>query len=65
MMHVNDQPMIDLPTASSGAKRTQALALNEEWAIESFTTDQWLTEKRAPRRFPLDAGAVNGAWSLS
>ena len=44
MAHVNDQPVIDLPTCPFGGEKNSGIGrFNGEWAIEAFTTDQWAT----------------------
>lgn len=64
MVHVNDQPVIDLPNSPFGGEKNSGIGrFNGEWAIEAFTTVQWLTVQRAPRRPPLDARSVTGAWA--
>jgi acyl-CoA reductase-like NAD-dependent aldehyde dehydrogenase len=64
MAHVNDQPVIDLPTCPFGGEKNSGIGrFNGSWAIEAFTTDQWLTAQHAPRGFPWNASAVRGPWS--
>ncbi len=64
MAHVNDQPVIDLPTCPFGGEKNSGIGrFNGSWAIEAFTTDQWLTAQHAPRGFPWNASAVKGPWS--
>jgi aldehyde dehydrogenase (NAD+) len=64
MAHVNDQPVIDLPTCPFGGEKNSGIGrFNGRWAIEAFTTDQWLTIQHAPRGFPWNAKAVQGPWS--
>ena len=64
MAHVNDQPVIDLPTCPFGGEKNSGIGrFNGPWAIEAFTTDQWLTVQHAPRGFPWNASAVRGPWS--
>jgi len=36
-------------------------ALPCAWAIEAFTTHQWITVQRSPQHHPLDARHVKGA----
>jgi aldehyde dehydrogenase (NAD+) len=64
MAHVNDQPVIDLPTCPFGGEKNSGIGrFNGSWAIEAFTTDQWVTVQNAPRRFPWNARVVQGPWS--
>jgi acyl-CoA reductase-like NAD-dependent aldehyde dehydrogenase len=64
MAHVNDQPVIDLPTCPFGGRKSSGIGrINGRWAIEAFTTDQWLTAQHAPRGLPWNASAVRGPWS--
>ena len=64
MAHVNDQPVIDLPTAPFGGEKNSGIGrFNGPWAIEAFTTDQWLSVQQSPRRLPWNAHAVQGPWS--
>ncbi len=64
MVHVNDQPIIDLPNSPFGGEKNSGIGrFNGNWAIEAFTTDQWLTVQHAPRRPPLDARSVKSAWA--
>lgn len=64
MVHVNDQPVIDLPNSPFGGEKNSGIGrFNGEWVIEAFTTDQWLTVQHAPRHPPLDARSVKGAWA--
>jgi aldehyde dehydrogenase (NAD+) len=64
MAHVNDQPVIDLPTCPFGGEKNSGVGrFNGHWAVEAFTTDQWLTVQHSPRAFPWNASAVQGPWS--
>jgi aldehyde dehydrogenase (NAD+) len=64
MAHVNDQPVIDLPTCPFGGEKNSGIGrFNGRWAIEAFTTDQWLTIQHAPRGYPWNAREVQGPWS--
>jgi aldehyde dehydrogenase (NAD+) len=61
MAHVNDQSVIDLPNCPFGGEKNSGIGrFNGEWAIEAFTTDQWATVQRTPRRFPWTADDVQG-----
>ncbi len=64
MAHVNDQPVIDLPTCPFGGEKNSGIGrFNGDWVIEAFTTDQWLTVQHTRRAFPWSASAVQGPWS--
>jgi aldehyde dehydrogenase (NAD+) len=64
MAHVNDQPVIDLPTCPFGGEKNSGLGrFNGEWAIEAFTSDQWATMQHTPRHYPWTAPEVQGPWS--
>lgn len=64
MAHVNDQSVVDLPNSPFGGEKNSGIGrFNGTWAIEAFTTDQWLTVQHVPRRFPWTADAVQGPWS--
>jgi aldehyde dehydrogenase (NAD+) len=64
MAHVNDQPVIDLPTAPFGGEKNSGIGrFNGPWAVEAFTTDQWVSVQQTPRRYPWNADAVQGPWS--
>ncbi|RJQ84629.1 MAG: aldehyde dehydrogenase family protein [Desulfobacteraceae bacterium] len=64
MAHVNDQPVNDLPYNPFGGEKNSGIGrLNGRWAIDAFTTEQWVTIQHTPRRFPADARKMGGAWS--
>lgn len=64
MVHVNDQPVIDLPNSPFGGEKNSGIGrFNGHWVIETFTTDQWLTIQHKPRHLPFDARRVAGAWA--
>jgi aldehyde dehydrogenase (NAD+) len=64
MVHVNDQPVIDLPNSPFGGEKNSGIGrFNGTWVVEAFTTDQWLTVQHQPRHLPFDARAVTGAWA--
>jgi len=64
MAHVNDQPVIDLPTCPFGGEKNSGIGrFKGPWAIEAFTTDQWVSIQNTPRRFPWNANVVQGPWS--
>lgn len=57
MAHVNDQPVNDGMFNPFGGEKNSGLGrFNGTWAVDAFTTDQWITVQHTPRRFP--AGAV-------
>ena len=54
MAHVNDQTVNDLPFNPFGGEKNSGIGrFNGRWAVEAFTTDQWVTLQRSPRRFPF------------
>jgi aldehyde dehydrogenase (NAD+) len=64
MAHVNDQSVVDLPNSLFGGEKNSGIGrFNGSWAIEAFTTDEWLTVQHTPRRFLWTADAVQGPWS--
>jgi aldehyde dehydrogenase (NAD+) len=59
MAHVNDQPVNDLPNCPFGGEKNSGVGrFGGEWAIEAFTTDQWLSVQHTPRVFPHSAREV-------
>jgi len=53
-----------LPNSPFGGEKNSGIGrFNGKWAIDAFTTDQWLTVQHAPRHPPLDARSVTGAWA--
>ena len=61
MAHVNDQPVNDLPNCPFGGEKNSGIGrFGGEWAIEAFTTDQWVTVQHEPRVFPMRASEVSG-----
>jgi aldehyde dehydrogenase (NAD+) len=60
MAHVNDQPVNDLPFSPFGGEKNSGIGrFNGRWAIDAFTTDQWVTVQHAPRPYPMDARALS------
>src|SRR5207249_3875483 len=58
MAHVNDQPVNDLPFNPFGGEKNSGIGrFNGRWAIDAFTTDQWVTLQHTPRPYPSDARA--------
>ena len=56
MAHVNDQPVNDLPFNPFGGEKNSGLGrFNGAWAVDAFTTDQWITLQREPRPFAFEA----------
>jgi aldehyde dehydrogenase (NAD+) len=54
MAHVNDQPVNDLRFNPFGGEKNSGLGrFNGAWAIEAFTTDQWVSFQHEPPRFPF------------
>ena len=64
MAHVNDQPVNDLPNNPFGGEKNSGIGrFNGNWAIEAFTSDQWVSVQHAPRPYPADARALGGPWA--
>jgi aldehyde dehydrogenase (NAD+) len=56
MAHVNDQPINDLPNNPFGGVKNSGIGrFGGRWAVQAFTTDQWVTVQHQPRRFPRTA----------
>ena len=54
MAHVNDQPVNDLHFNPFGGEKNSGIGrFNGAWAIEAFTTDQWVSLQHEPPRFPF------------
>jgi aldehyde dehydrogenase (NAD+) len=54
MAHVNDQPVNDLRFNPFGGEKNSGLGrFNGAWAIEAFTTDQWVSLQHEPPRYPF------------
>ena len=54
MAHVNDQPVNDLRFSPFGGEKNSGIGrFNGAWAIEAFTTDQWVSFQHEPPRFPF------------
>lgn len=59
MAHVNDQPVNDLPNNPFGGEKNSGIGrFGGEWAVQAFTSDQWVTLQRAPRPFPANADVL-------
>ncbi len=64
MVHVNDQPVNDLPNNPFGGEKNSGIGrFNGPWGIEAFTTDQWITVQHVPRQYPADARVIEGPWA--
>jgi len=64
MSHVNDQPVNDLPNNPFGGEKNSGIGrFNGHWAIEAFTSDQWVSVQHGPRPYPIDARALKGPWA--
>ena len=46
-----------------GEKNSGIGRFNGTWAIEAFTTDQWVSVQHTARRYPWNARAVQGPWA--
>ncbi|MDT0501512.1 MULTISPECIES: aldehyde dehydrogenase family protein [unclassified Halomonas] len=54
MTHVNDMPVNDEAHVPFGGEKNSGLGrFNGDWAIEEFTTDQWISVQHAPRGYPF------------
>ncbi|MGV8872565.1 MAG: aldehyde dehydrogenase family protein [Rhodococcus sp. (in: high G+C Gram-positive bacteria)] len=54
MAHVNDIPVNDEAHVAFGGEKNSGLGrFNGDWAIEDFTTDQWISVQRRPRHYPF------------
>nr|WP_298415066.1 aldehyde dehydrogenase family protein [uncultured Halomonas sp.] len=54
MVHVNDMPVNDEPNVPFGGEKNSGLGrFNGEWAIEEFTTDQWISVQHQARQYPF------------
>lgn len=54
MAHVNDMPVNDEANAPFGGEKNSGLGrFNGDWAIDEFTTEQWLTVQTSPRQYPV------------
>ncbi len=60
MAHVNDQPVNDLPNNPFGGEKNSGIGRFGGWAVEAFTTDQWVTVQHTPHPFPASARDVVG-----
>jgi aldehyde dehydrogenase (NAD+) len=61
MSHVNDQPVNDLPNNPFGGEKNSGIGrFGGDWAIEAFTTDQWVTLQHTPRPYPFHAASIEG-----
>ena len=66
MAHVNDQPVNDLPFNPFGGEKNSGIGrFNGRWAVDAFTTDQWVTLQHTPRPYPGDARALGPGSSES
>ncbi|MBK5003812.1 aldehyde dehydrogenase family protein [Pseudomonas sp. S32] len=54
MAHVNDIPVGDAPNVPFGGEKNSGLGrFNGDWAIDEFTTTQWVSLQREPRHYPF------------
>ncbi len=61
MAHVNDQPVNDLPFNPFGGEKNSGIGrFNGRWAIDAFTTDQWVTVQHQPRQYPFSLNDLPG-----
>lgn len=61
MVHVNDQPVNDLPNNPFGGEKNSGIGrFGGDWAVQAFTTDKWLTVQHEPRQYPRNANVLTG-----
>jgi aldehyde dehydrogenase (NAD+) len=66
MAHVNDQPVNDLPNNPFGGEKNSGIGrFGGEWAVQAFTSDQWVTVQHVPRQWPRSADDLNPASTQS
>lgn len=54
MTHVNDMPVNDEAALPFGGEKNSGLGrFNGDWAIEEFSTVQWVSVQRRPRQYPF------------
>ncbi len=54
MVHVNDMPVNDEAHLPFGGEKNSGLGrFNGDWALEEFTTVQWLSVQRSARQYPF------------
>jgi aldehyde dehydrogenase (NAD+) len=64
MAHVNDQPVNDSRYNPFGGEKNSGIGrFNGRWAVEAFTTEQWVTVQHSPRPYPQNADAIRGPWA--
>lgn len=64
MVHVNDQPVNDLPNNPFGGEKNSGIGrFGGEWAVQAFTTNKWVTVQHVPRVYPRNAEVLRGPWA--
>jgi aldehyde dehydrogenase (NAD+) len=64
MAHINDQPVNDMPYNPFGGEKNSGIGrFNGRWAVDAFTTDQWVTIQHTPRQYPTNAEQIEGPWA--
>lgn len=54
MVHVNDQPINDEALCAFGGEKDSGIGRhNGAWALDEFTTAQWISVQEAPRKYPF------------
>lgn len=54
MVHINDQPVNDEAHAAFGGEKASGLGrFGGEWALDKFTTDQWISIQSEKRQYPF------------
>jgi acyl-CoA reductase-like NAD-dependent aldehyde dehydrogenase len=54
MTHVNDWPVNDEPNTAYGGEKASGIGrFGGEWAVQTFTTDHWISVQELPRAYPM------------
>lgn len=57
MIHVNDMSVNDEPHVAFGGRRASGIGrFGGRWALDAFTTTQWVSVQHAPRDYPVPGG---------
>jgi len=61
LAHVNNQSVLDLPNNPFGGEKNSGIGrFGGQWAIEAFTTDQWVTLQHEFHPYPFHASEIKG-----
>ncbi len=64
MVHVNDQPVNDLPNNPFGGEKNSGIGrFGGDWVVQAFTADKWVTVQHTPREYPRNAEVLRGPWA--